>query len=273
MVNRRVLVIGILIIITALVAGGYWLLTPKVTSILPAADAANIFTDSAIQITFSTSIKPQGIDRYLVIEPNTTGIYQVVGNTLVFTPSIPWPQDTTVKVTLLPGIKSTLGISLVMGRSWSFTTRHPWLFYLLDDTNRTDLYSIDPAGLNTQKVIPNSDTVLDYVIGPDHSIFYSTGLPDGSTAIRKVTLVDQSTTDLYTCPDAVCTQLRISPDESILVYHSVDRSGVAGKEYTGIVAAEARERADRRFTSTSRDKRSRYPRPGLVFQWMAGLLR
>ena len=242
MLNRRTLVIGILILIAALAAGGYWLLTPKVTSILPAENAADIFTDSPIQITFSTAIRPDGIERYLRVEPNTTGIYQVIDNTLVFTPSIPWAQDTHVKVTVLPGIKSTLGLSLVTGRSWSFTTRHPWLFYLMDSVDRTDLYSIDPSGLDTQKVLPNGDSVLDYDIGPDHSVYYSTGTADGGTLIRKADLVSQSTTDLAACPDAVCTQLRISPDEGILVYYSVDRSTSTVKKETGAVDAEAGER-------------------------------
>lgn len=224
MLNRRTLVIGILILIAALAAGGYWRLMPKVTSILPAANAADIFTDSPIQITFSTAIRPDGIERYLRIEPNTTGIYQVIDNTLVFTPSIPWAQDTDVKVTVLPGIKSTLGLSLVTGRSWSFTTRHPWLFYLMDTVDRTDLYSIDPSGLDTQKVLPNGDPVLDYDIGSDHTVYYSTDTSGGGTLIRKADLVSQSTTDLVTCPNAVCTQLHISPDEGILVYHSVDLS-------------------------------------------------
>lgn len=229
MVNRRTLVIGILIVIIGIAAVGYWRLTPKVTAILPTADAANIFTDSPIQVTFSTAIKPAGIEKYLRIEPNTTGIYQVIGNTLVFTPSIPWAQDTSVKVTVLPGIRSTLGLSLVTGRSWSFTTRHPWLFYLLDDQDRTDLYSIDPSGLDTQKVIPNGDFVLDYVIGQNHNIYYSTELPDGGTVIRKLDLVSQSTIDLMTCPEELCTQLRISPDESILVYHRTARSSATVK--------------------------------------------
>jgi hypothetical protein len=229
MINRRTLIIGILIVIAALVATGYWLLTPKVTSILPAADAVNIYADTPIQITFSTAVKPDGIEKYLVMEPNTTGVYQVIGNTLVFTPSIAWAQDTTVRVKVLPGIKSTLGLSLVTGRSWSFTTRHPWLFYLLDDTNRTDLYSIDPSGLATQRVVPNGDPILDYVIGPNHSVYYSTGQPDGGSLIRKLDLTSQTTTDLLLCPGAVCTQMRIAPDESILVYHSVDSPGSSVK--------------------------------------------
>lgn len=227
MIKRRDIFLIIFIILGGLTVVGYWLLTPKIVSILPADASINIYSDTPIQITFSTAIKPDGIEKYLKFEPNTTGIYQVIGDTLVFTPTIPWDQDTAVKVTVLPGIHSTMGLALVTGKSWSFTTRHPWLFYLLDDNNHTDLYSIDPAGLDTQKVLLTGDSVLDYVIGPNHTVYYSTPLENGSTVIRMTDLVNKSTEDIVTCISAICIQPQISPDANLLVYHRQERGSVA----------------------------------------------
>ena len=228
MIDRRTVVIIILVIVAALAAGGYWLLTPKIVSILPEQDATDIFQNSPIQITFSTAIKPEGVEKLLVMDPNTTGVYQVIGNTLVFTPSVPWDQDQIVKVTVRPGIKSTLGMPLITGRTWQFTTRHPWLLFQLDDNTHSDVYSIDPKGLVVTKLDTDAGSILDYTITPDHQLYYSAVLPPDGSIIRKLNLLDQSVEDISTCPNAVCTQLRISPDLNTLIYHKADRSGTSG---------------------------------------------
>jgi hypothetical protein len=228
MFDRRTVVIIILVLVAALAAGGYWLLTPKIVSILPEQDATDVFQNSPIQITFSTAIKPEGVEKLLVMDPNTTGIYQVIGNTLVFTPSVPWDQDQIVKVTVRPGIKSTLGMPLITGRTWQFTTRHPWLLFQLDDNTHSDVYSVDPKGLVVTKLDTEAGSILDYTITADHQLYYSTVLPPDGSIIRKLNLLNQSVDDILTCPNAICTQLRISPDLNTLIYHKADRSDSSG---------------------------------------------
>ena len=127
-------------------------------------------------------------------------------------------------VTILPGIKSTLGIPLMEGKTWQYTTRHPWLLFQMDMDDHSDVYSIDPNGLDVTRLVNNGDAILDYTVTPDHQLYYSTSfIPDGTT-IRRLNIQDQSLEDVLTCERAVCTGMRLSPDHSKLVYHRIDRS-------------------------------------------------
>lgn len=209
----------IFLLLAGLAAAGYWWLTPRVVSFLPEDSAAMVKNNSPIQVTFSTPMREKDVEKYLVMEPNTTGIYQVIGNTLVFTPSIPWQQDQTVEVKILPGLKSTRGLPVRQGTAWKFTTRHPWLLFLLESDGKSDLYSIDPDGLDVEMVTSEAGSVLDYNATSDFHIYYSLSVPDGGSAIRKLDLNDLSNEVIFNCQEAVCSQVRISPDEHILVFH------------------------------------------------------
>jgi len=204
------------------------MLTPRLISVLPEDAATGLINNTPIQVTFSTPIREDDIEKFLLMEPNTTGIYQVIGSTVVFTPSVPWNQDQTVIVTVLPGLKSNRGIPLRKGISWQFTTRHPWLLFLMETDGQSDLYSIDPAGLDVEMIISGPENVLDYHTASDSSIYYSSSLPEGGSIIQKLNLADRKEEIKYTCIKAVCSQVRISPDQQILVFHRTESSNNAG---------------------------------------------
>ncbi len=228
MLNRKWFTVIGVILLAVVVGGGYVLLTPKIINTIPADGASSVFSDTPIQITFSQDIQSDGVEKYLVLEPNTTGIYQVIGNTLVFTPSVPWAQDQRVTVSLLPGIKSTLGIPVLVGKTWQYDTRHPWLLFQMDTHDHSDVYSIDPNGLDVNKLVTNGDSVLDYTVSPDNQLYYSTVLSTGGSIIRRLDIQEQSLVDILPCQNAVCNQMRLSPDQSQLVYHRIERSESPG---------------------------------------------
>ncbi|MBA4421391.1 MAG: hypothetical protein C0391_09610 [Anaerolinea sp.] len=215
----------ILLFIVLLLVGGavlaYFSLQPRVVSIFPADGATDQHGTTAVQVTFSTGIRPTNIEKYLTFEPNTTGVYQVIDKTLIFTPSVPWREDEKVTVKLLPGVKSTLGIPLSRGVEWRFTTRHPWLLFLLEENDGSHLYSVDPQGLEVTRLLEDRDSVLDYNPASSSTIYYSAITTEGSI-IRRYDLETGSVTDIVNCSSVICSQVRVSPDGGLLIYQ---RSG------------------------------------------------
>jgi Tol biopolymer transport system component len=213
----RIVLPAVLLLAAAVAVTAYFLMRPRVISFSPAADAAGQPGDIAVTVTFSTDIQPENLSQYLVFEPNTTGVYQAIGPTLIFTPSVPWGQDAAVNVSLLPGLKAKNGVKLASGSEWTFTTRHPWLTFQLDETDGSHLYMVDPSGLNVLPLIPGGASVLDYSITAAGEVLYSEKTAAGS----RLRLFDRDTaltTDLLNCGTASCTQPQLSPDGSLLVY-------------------------------------------------------
>lgn len=215
--HLRIIIIGFFFLILAIGTVGYFMLVPKVVSTYPGDKAVDIFGTTTIQISFSRTIREEGIEKYLVMEPNTTGVYQVIEQTLIFTPSVPWQEDVQVTVKLLPGVKSKLGIPLSKGVEWRFSTRHPWLLFLLEEYDGSHLYSVDPQGLDVTRLLDNKDSVLDYNPAPGNILYYSSATKEGSV-IRSFDLITRSAHDFLECGGAICNQLRISPDGGILIY-------------------------------------------------------
>lgn len=218
----RVILLVILLLLLGGAALAYLSLQPRVVSVFPADGSVDLHGTTTVQVTFSTSIRSENIEKYLTLEPNTTGVYQMIGNTLIFSPSIPWKQDVTVKVSLQPGLRSSLGIPLAKGMEWQFATRHPWLLFLLDESDGTHLYAVDPQGLDVNRLLQNNDSVMDYTAASGSVIYYSARTTLGSV-IRRYDLASNQTTDILDCGSLQCAQPRLSPDGQLLVY---SRTGI-----------------------------------------------
>lgn len=233
---KRILRIAIpAILLLSLVAAStaYFMLRPRILSVSPEDGTTGLPGTTPVTITFSTDMQAEDLSRTLTLEPNTTGIYQMIGQTLIFTPSVPWEQDVAVTVRLLPGIRSAAGLPLTEGMEWQFTTRHPWLAFQMDDTSGSHVYMVDPAGVDVVRLIPGDANILDYSITSSGQILYSEKTSTGS----RLRLYDRdaaATVDLLDCGTASCTQPRLSPDGKLLVYRRT-AAGSAASLWSAII--------------------------------------
>ncbi len=144
------------------------------------------------------------------------------------------PEGATLDVTILPGIKSILGLASSGSTTWSFSVKNAWLLYLLDGEKKTDLYLIDPSGLTTDKLMDIPESLIDYSVTPRGNAVLYTARSGQDTLIREYDLLDETHTDLYTCKQSECSQPALSFDGKYLAFMSGSTSA-EGEEGGGRV--------------------------------------
>jgi Tol biopolymer transport system component len=211
---------GISLVVLAILIAG-WLLSPRVVSYSPAGNAVDVIPSSQISITFSLDIKQQPNLDYLQINPPTPGTYKVDKKTITFSPAVDFQPDEQVSVQVNPKIKSALGLSVWQPPSWTFSVKHPWLLYLLDSPQRTELYQIDPQGLQPQKLVITDASIVDYTVGPKgHSVVYAAVDASNNTGIYVLDVATNQSTLIHDCGKMICSRPEISPDGSYLTFVS-----------------------------------------------------
>lgn len=217
---KRGQVIFFIVLILALggLYGLYTLLAPRVVRVSPADHSENVPVSAVIQVEFNHEIQTDPGRAYLDIQPPLAGTYQVQGNTLTFTPANPLDADASLKVKVNPGIKTKLGIPLLQSAGWSFSVKHPWLVYLLDYDGKTEIYQVDPQGLDTSQLIEHQESILDYSISSDGKSLIYTCRDGNDTLIVWYDLTRHAGTLLYTCRNDLCSQPQLSPDQKYLAF-------------------------------------------------------
>lgn len=242
--RRAILVsiIGLSLLGLAITAGAR---APRLIGITPAAGSNHIPPFTPIRMTFSVPIVPDSAANRVHIEPVRNGSFAWEGNTLVFTPSQPWPSGATITVRVSAGIRSrqSLSFPLLTGQAWTFTTSQTLLAYLWPAAEEADLYALDPLTGDIQR-FTTSQNILDYSISKDGLwFFYSVQLAGNDTAIWRLQRRFQrseatpSTETLPTpetileCPQAACRFPKPSPDGNWLVYERTptDEQGQPGR--------------------------------------------
>lgn len=212
-----IILTAVLIILGGLVIT-YWFLIPRIVSYTPANLAGQVPTDQSIQITFNFPIKFDSNFDYLTLDPPIAGTYTYLDKTLIYQIAVPWTSDQTYKVKVNLGIQSDLGIPLVQRPEWKFSIKHPWLVFLLDSPERTELYQIDPSGLQTERLVDTDESVLDYFILPGgHELIY-TSRGGEDTHIIWYNRDDKTGQTIYTCIQQDCSQPGLSADGKYLSF-------------------------------------------------------
>jgi Tol biopolymer transport system component len=238
----RIILSVVLILILSLAGLGIaaWLRAPRLLEVSPAPDSLGVPPFAPLRLTFSAPMQPDSVSSRLKTEPVRNGSFSWEGNTLVFTPSQPWPSGATVTVRLEAGMRAVHRLSLpILGsRSLSFTTSQTLLAYLWPSTGAADLYALDPITGDVKR-LTDSQNILDYAVSPDGQwIFSSLQLDGGATALLRqkhwgagqtpASLSEPET--ILECPQAVCRALKPSPDGQWLAYERtpLDAQGQPG---------------------------------------------
>jgi Tol biopolymer transport system component len=217
--DRRWIVTGVgLIIIVGLV---FFLRAnlPSLLEVSPANGEAYVAASQPVVLTFSESMQPEDVAQKLEIEPFTPGSYEWDANTLTFTPAQPWPSGAQITVTLQSGARSTMGLPLLRGQSWSFSVSPPLLMYLWPAGNAANLYVIDLDAGNSLQLTDTPNGVLAFDLNADGTaIYYSIRLDGENSAIFRLNRVAGTTDQILYCSNVLCSAPQISPGGEYLAY-------------------------------------------------------
>jgi Tol biopolymer transport system component len=234
-----------LILITIVILGGLgsgiaaWVRAPRLLEVSPAPGGTRIPPFTPVRLTFSSPIQNDSLTNRITIQPARQGAYAWEENTLIFTPSQPWPSGGTITVQVSAGIRSSQAISLPMhnGKTWSFMTSQTLLAYLWPAAGEADLYTLDPITGDVQR-ITTTQNILDYAASLDGRWFYySVETADGTAIWRQpraeagqaVEAIPAPET-LLECPGEICRSITPSPDGEWLAF---ERTAINAQEQPG----------------------------------------
>jgi Tol biopolymer transport system component len=239
---RRIIFIAILVLLLSL-SGLFiaaWLRAPRLLEVTPASGSRGVLPYTSLRLTFSAPMQPDTVSGRLKIEPKRNGAFTWEGNTLVFTPTQPWPSGAAVTVQAETGMRAaqTLSLPMLQGQTWSFTTSQTLLAYLWPSSGAADLYALDPITGDVRR-LTSTQNILDYAISADGLwLYYSAQLPGGATALWRQQRWEAGQTTqalpapetILECPQASCRSPMPSPDGQWLAFERtpLDEQGQPG---------------------------------------------
>lgn len=187
-------------------------LSPRVIAFAPAGTGPwPAFTP--LRVRFSRPMTAD-VASALSFRPAVAGELSWEGNTLIFTPTEPWPVG-EVQVSLPAGVRSAAG--LPTWRSWqaAFQVAAPQLVFLWPHKGPADLYALDPTKGQTRRLTETAG-VLDYTVDT-RGLFavLSVRNPQGGADLQRWDRLSGEIRPLLTCGPDTCQSPTLSPDGDI----------------------------------------------------------
>ncbi len=167
------------------------------------------------------------VNLRFAIEPAVEGTTRWEGNSLVFTPSQPWPDGAVIQLHLGKGGRASSWLAFPMdAQSWSFTVGDASLAYLWPSSGSADIYSLDPVTGSIQRYTIGL-SVLEYTTSRDGRWFYfSAGNSKGGADLYSLDRLRPGTfagdpslpEKLLDCGSAQCRNPAVAPDGQALAY-------------------------------------------------------
>jgi Tol biopolymer transport system component len=214
---------------------------PRLNAVFPLDGATQVSARAPIRLVFSRPMDKASVEAALSIAPDVPGRLTWSGTTLVFTPALAWPLNTSVTVALAGG-RSERGLPLWGRHTWAFTVGTRRLVFLAG-REAPNLWVLPvEAGSAAQPVTTEPDGVYDYAVSPDGTrIVYAARRADGGADLRLINADGSAATDLLLCPGEACVSPAIAPDGERLAYQRhVLVTGLTGTP--GLGAAHVYER-------------------------------
>ena len=222
--KRLAIVGGIVLLLAAIgLAVLAWSQTPRLVAVSPLDGAVDVPAASPLRLDFSAPMEAESVTERLLFTPNRPGAFTWQENTLIFTPSQPWPSGETVTVTLADGARGQELLSFGLAeQSWSFTTAQTLLAYLWPASGAADLYALDPLTGDIRRLTTNAN-ILDYTFSPDGLlVYYSASNAQGGADLYVLArTAGDAPRRLLACGQIACRAPVISPDGKTLAYESV----------------------------------------------------
>ena len=217
--NWRWLVAALVILI---LVGSFFFLRanlPALVEVSPGDGETHVQVYNPIRITFSEPMQPDSVRQNFEVYPPIQGNFSWESNTLIFSPTQPWPSGEQIDVIIKAGTRSSFGLPILGDQLWSFTTSPPLLVYLWPAEGPSDLYAIDLVDNIAVRLTDQPNGILAYDIDPNGAhIYFSTRLTIQNSAIFQLDRVDGQIKQILTCNNVLCSFPQISPAGDYLAY-------------------------------------------------------
>lgn len=237
---------------------------PHVTALYPAPGATQISSRSPLRLTFNRPMDPAALEGMLHFNVPYSGTQAWDGQQLVFTPAVPWPEKSTITVTLSGG-RSARGLPLLEQPTWSFTVAGQRLAYLTGATPNLWLLPLDEGEAAAYALTAEPEGLYNFDISPDGTrAVYAALRPDGGADVHMINLDGTEARLVLACPGEACLSPVFSPDGAHLAY---ERQQVISDSVTGATFGDSHvylytlaTRTDVRVDTPAPD--ARFPRWG-----------
>jgi Tol biopolymer transport system component len=222
------LVIGLLIaaVLTA----------PRIQSHSPLDESIQVPASASISITFNQRMDPESVEEHLQIDPAIDATITWRENTLNLDHDDPWPQGSTVTVTVSAGARSAGFLPLLRSEAWSFTVGEPRIAYLWEAAEHAEIYTQEIGTDESEKLTETEMGVYDFSLGGRGTLLvYSSERQDGGTDLHMLDLVSGEDRLVYPCPfGSRCEASSLSPAGDYLAFERVElQVGAAGPMFSG----------------------------------------
>jgi len=231
----KFLIVGVGVLGLVALAVYAWLASPVAGNFLPSDGARDVPVHSKIQISFSQPMQHDAVESRLGTDPPRNGKFTWNGNTLTFTPDLPWPGSSLVQVRLEAGARAEgiLGLPVWAGQSWSFTTAQALLAYLWPSDKPADIYALDPLSGEIRR-LTDGENVLDYSISRDGLwIYFSAGNSQSGADLYHLDLLSAALVSdvpaqpelLLACGQDDCRSPQAAPNGKWVAYERITPGG------------------------------------------------
>ena len=226
-------VVGAVLLALVALAVYAWLASPVTGNFVPSDGAGDVPVHSQVQITFSQPMRHDTVENRLSTVPLRSGKFTWSGNTMTFTPDLPWPGGSEIQVTLKAGgqAQGGLGLPIWVAQSWSFNTAQALLAYLWPSDEPADIYALDPLSGEVRRLTEGAN-VLDYSISRDGLwIYLSAGNEKEGADLYRLDLLRAAQDNtakpelVLACELDACRSPQLSPDGKWLAYEHLTRGG------------------------------------------------
>jgi len=222
--------------------------SPRLQEVWPSDGANGVPAGASLRMSFSRPMQVDSLVQRLTIQPAMPGAFAWQENSLIFTPSRPWPSGQTIRVTLDAGARTAGGLSFSMrqGKNWSFTIGQPRLAYLYPNDSQGNIYVLDPLTAESSRWTDSAGGVQDFDVASNGAaIFYSVRSGQGGSAIYRLDLESVGLSEVVKqelpppelvleCLRASCRSVTVSPRGDFLAYERAAFVGGSEPTYTRV---------------------------------------
>ncbi|MBI3176861.1 MAG: PD40 domain-containing protein, partial [Chloroflexi bacterium] len=189
---------------------------PRVLAVSPQGGSAS--SRAPVTLSFNHPMDHASVESRLSIQPPSAGAVSWSGNELRFTPDGTWPPG-TVTVSLALGGKTSRGLPMLFGRSWSFTVGAARVAFLLKTDDIANVWAVPAEGGAAAQLTSEAAGVDDFVVSPDGTqIVYAALRPDGGADLRRTSRDGGPATTVLACHTDLCSAPQFSADGAQLAF-------------------------------------------------------
>jgi hypothetical protein len=214
------LILGFVVLLIIILVG--WQLAPRIEGLEPSE--GELHGRQPLMISFTRSMDSESVENQISLVPSQPSVYSWnEDNTrLILTPNKSWPAGEIITFHLKSGARSRIRLPLLGKLIKELTVSPILLTYLWPADDTSNLYLVNPVSGESQTLTEEINGVLDYSFSADgEQIYYSSTSENGISRIMVLDRLVETSGQITSCSDGLCTTPRISPDGYFLAYEYI----------------------------------------------------